>query len=127
MGSRERLWSIYGEAWGWPPEHLTAGQDREDLHHHADEIERHESFNYGLLDADETELVGCVYIDPTDGPGGDADISWWVRDEYVGSPARGTRLSQKGLIGGAPPPGCRLMQDFRHSAGFDQHSNGGAP
>ena len=19
MGSRERLWSIYGEAWGWPP------------------------------------------------------------------------------------------------------------
>ena len=19
MGSRDRLWSIYGEAWGWPP------------------------------------------------------------------------------------------------------------
>ena len=34
--------------------------------------------------ADETELIGCVYVDPTDKPGGDADISWWVRDEYVG-------------------------------------------
>ena len=30
-------------------------------------------------------LIGCVYIDPTDKPGGDADISWWVRDEYVGT------------------------------------------
>jgi hypothetical protein len=85
MGSRERLWAIYGEAWGWPPAEMTAEQDREDLQHHADEIERHESFNYAVLDADETELIGCVYIDPTDKPGADADISWWVRDEYVGS------------------------------------------
>ena len=23
MGSRERLWSIYGQAWGWPPETMT--------------------------------------------------------------------------------------------------------
>ncbi len=85
MGSRERLWSIYGEAWGWPPATMTAEQDREDLQHHADEMVTHESFNYALFDADETELIGCVYIDPTDKPGGDADISWWVRDEYVGS------------------------------------------
>ncbi len=85
MGSRERLWAIYGEAWGWPPADMTAEQDREDLQHHADEIERHESFNYALFDADETELIGCVYIDPTDKAGADADISWWVRDEYVGS------------------------------------------
>jgi hypothetical protein len=21
MGSRERLWELYGEAWGWPPAH----------------------------------------------------------------------------------------------------------
>ena len=86
MGSRERLWSIYGEAWGWPPATMTAEQDREDLQHHWDEIQAHESFNYALFDADETELLGCVYIDPTDKPGADADISWWVRDEYVAAP-----------------------------------------
>ena len=86
MGSRERLWSIYGEAWGWPPAHMTHEQDREDLAHHEAEIESHESFNYALFDADETALLGCVYIDPSDKPGGDADISWWVVDELVGSP-----------------------------------------
>ncbi|MEO7588746.1 MAG: GNAT family N-acetyltransferase [Arachnia sp.] len=86
MGSRERLWSIYGQAWGWPPATMTAEQDREDLQHHADEIEAHESFNFALFDPQETELIGCVYIDPPEKPGADAEISWWVRDEYVGSP-----------------------------------------
>ena len=85
MGSQARLWSIYGEAWGWPPATMTAEQDRADLRRHAEEMETHESFNYALFDADETELIGCCYIDPADKPGADADISWWVRDEYVGS------------------------------------------
>ncbi|QYH37041.1 GNAT family N-acetyltransferase [Salinibacterium sp. M195] len=85
MGSRERLWSIYGKAWGWPPATMTAEQDRVDLQRHADEMETHESFNFALFDENETELIGCVYIDPAEKPGADADISWWVRDEYVGS------------------------------------------
>ena len=84
-GSRERLWSIYGEAWGWPPDGMTPEQDREDLQRHWDEINAHESFNYALFDERETELIGCVYVDPTDRGGADADISWWVRDEHVGS------------------------------------------
>ncbi|MGZ4640393.1 MAG: hypothetical protein ACXV2J_15195, partial [Actinomycetes bacterium] len=33
MGSQERLWSIYGEAWGWPPATMTHEQDRDDLAH----------------------------------------------------------------------------------------------
>jgi len=85
MGSQERLWSIYGEAWGWPPATMTAEQDREDLARHEAEIAQHESFNYALLDAGETELIGCVYIDPPEKVGADAEISWWVRDEHVGS------------------------------------------
>lgn len=85
MGSQEQLWSIYGDAWGWPPATMTAEQDRADLQRHADEMEAHESFNFALFDADETELIGCVYIDPGELPKADAEISWWVRDEYVGS------------------------------------------
>jgi hypothetical protein len=86
MGSRERLWSIYGEAWGWPPATMTVEQDRDDLQHHEDEIEAHLSFNYALLDAGETELLGCVYIDPPpDGAPGVAVVSWWVVDRLVGS------------------------------------------
>lgn len=85
MGSRGRLWSIYGEAWGWPPVTMTHEQDRADLKHHEDEIEAHLSFNYALLDQGETELLGCVYLDPAEKVGADADISWWVVDRLVGS------------------------------------------
>ena len=52
---------------------------------HEAEAERHESFNYALFDEEETELIGCVYVDPPEKAGADAEISWWVRDEYVGS------------------------------------------
>jgi hypothetical protein len=85
MGSRERLWRIFGPAWGWPPSTLTYEQDREDLARHEDEIARHLSFNYALFDAQETALLGCVYIDPPEKTGADADISWWVIDTLVGS------------------------------------------
>jgi Acetyltransferase (GNAT) domain len=86
MGSRERLWQLYGEAWGWPPETMTLEQDRADLARHEREIAAHESFNYALFDLAETELVGCVYLDPPQKAGADAEISWWVVDDHVGTP-----------------------------------------
>lgn len=87
MGSQERLWSIYGEAWGWPPATMTIDADRDDLARHEAEIAAHEAFNYAVFDAEETELLGCVYIDPAGDsePGVDAIVSWWVIDEQVGS------------------------------------------
>jgi hypothetical protein len=88
MGSRERLWEIYGEAWGWPPATMTFEQDREDLAHHEAEIAAQETFNYAILDESESELLGCVYIDPADSrspPGTDAVSSWWVVDRMVGT------------------------------------------
>lgn len=85
MGSRERLWSIYGEAWGWPPATMTAEADREDLARHARDIEDHKSFNYALFDRHESALLGCVYIDPPSKAGADAEISWWVIDSMVGT------------------------------------------
>lgn len=84
LGSQARLWSIYGRAWGWPPASMTHEQDRQDLARHEAEIEAHESFNYALFNADETELLGCVYVDPPEKPGADAEISWWVVDAEVG-------------------------------------------
>lgn len=85
MGSRERLWSIYGPIWGWPPSTMTLEQDRDDLAHHEAEIASHDSFNYALLDPAESELLGCVYIEPPLKEGADAEISWWVVDRLVGS------------------------------------------
>jgi RimJ/RimL family protein N-acetyltransferase len=85
MGSQPRLWRIFGKAWGWPPATMTHEQDRQDLARHEAEIARHESFNYALFDEAESELLGCVYIDPPEKLGADAEISWWVVDRLVGS------------------------------------------
>jgi RimJ/RimL family protein N-acetyltransferase len=85
MGSQARLWSIYGDAWGWPPADMSAEDDRADLARHADEMTRNESFNFALFDRDETRLLGCLYIDPQERVGADAEVSWWVVDELVGS------------------------------------------
>lgn len=43
MGSRESLWTRYGEPWGWPPDTMTFEQDREDLARHEREIAAHEA------------------------------------------------------------------------------------
>jgi hypothetical protein len=88
MGSRERLWAKYGEAWGWPSAALSYEADKEDLARHEAEIAAHETFNYAVLNEDETMLFGCVYIDPPDtqsAPGSDALVSWWVVDPAIGT------------------------------------------
>jgi hypothetical protein len=88
MGSRERLWTRYGPEWGWPPATMSYDQDRQDLARHQSEIAAHEAFNYAVLDDRETELLGCIYIDPPDDaspPGSTAVASWWVVDDAVGT------------------------------------------
>lgn len=85
MGSRERLWTVFGPAWGWPAATMTYEADQADLLRHEKEIAAHQSFNYALFNAPETALLGCVYIDPPERAGADGEISWWVVDELVGS------------------------------------------
>ena len=85
MGSRERLWGLYGDVWGRPPSTMTYEQDREDLERHFIEVQAHESFNYALFDHDETQLLGCVYVDPSQDGTSEAEVSWWVVDDRVGS------------------------------------------
>lgn len=85
MGSRERLWAKYGAAWGWPPATMTVEQDRDELLRHEREIEAHETFNYAVLNADESALLGCVYLDPPrPGDAGDVQVVWWVIDAHAG-------------------------------------------
>ena len=86
LESQERLWSIYGLDWNWPPRNLTVEQDREELARCEADTDQHRSFTYALFDLGETELLGCVHIDPD--PTGEADVavSWWVVDWLVDSP-----------------------------------------
>lgn len=97
MGSRNRLWSIYGDVWGWPPETMTFEADRTDLRYHEDEAAARSSFNFALFDTDETRLLGCCYIDPPEAvdesrlpTGIDAVINWWVVNDLVGTEVEAT-------------------------------------
>jgi hypothetical protein len=87
MGSRERLWEIFGPAWDWPQDTMTQEEDRLDLVRHEEEIAAHQSFNYALLDEPETAILGCVYIDPPERAGADGEVCWWVVNDLVGGEA----------------------------------------
>jgi hypothetical protein len=85
MIARDRLWSMFGPAWGWPAATMTYEEDRADLARHEAEIAAHKSFNYALLDDAETALLGCVYIDPPERAGADAEICWWTVNGELGT------------------------------------------
>jgi hypothetical protein len=84
MGSQPRLWQLFGPVWEWPPDDMTREQDHADLVRHADEMTRNESFNFAIFDHEETALLGCVYVDPPEAEGYDAEVLWWVVEDEVG-------------------------------------------
>lgn len=88
MGSQANLWSLFGVRWGWPSPTMTIGQNLDDLVRHEREMEAQKSYNYCILDEEESQLWGCVYLDPPDAaslPAVDADVCWWVVDSARGS------------------------------------------
>jgi hypothetical protein len=63
---------------------MTYEEDREDLKRHEDEIAAQESFNYAVLNEDESALFGCVYIDPpARGENHGAVASWWASEPEI--------------------------------------------
>lgn len=83
MSSRDHLWQMFGQAWGWPPQDLTLEQDMIDLAWHQKEFQLHSSFDYAVMSLDEKRLLGCVYIDPPSKAGYDAEIYLWVRESEL--------------------------------------------
>ena len=67
----------FGPPRRWPqPMDLEA--NRADLVDHAKDFEKREGFTYSILDGD--DVIGCVYIYPSNDPGHDAAVSSWVRE-----------------------------------------------
>lgn len=78
-------------SWGadtWPFE-MSAAANLGDLEMHWGEFERGEAFAYTVLDPADGDVIGCVYIDPDDGPlddeaeRGDAMVRSWVRRSHA--------------------------------------------
>jgi hypothetical protein len=81
MTSADRLRERF-PLWAWPPEDgLSLEQDLIDLAWHQKEAELKRSFNYVVLSPDESCVLGCVYVDPPQKKGADADVTFWVRVE----------------------------------------------
>ena len=71
------------EGWGWPPdEGFSADRNLADLWEHADEFERRVAFAYSVLAPDSDDVIGCVYIDPSDRDG-TASVRSWVRADVA--------------------------------------------
>jgi len=63
---------------GAPPPSITLAEDYGELKRHAWEFQNHTAFAYGLLTADKTLELGCVYINPSPKAGYDATVRLWV-------------------------------------------------
>ena len=59
MTSREHLWQMFGDTWGWPSEDLTLEQDLIDLGWHQKEFQLRSSFDYAVMSLDEKRVLGA--------------------------------------------------------------------
>ena len=82
MSSAEHLRSHF-PLWGWPSADMTLESDLVDLGWHQREALLRRSFNYAVMSSDESRLLGCVYVDPPEKEGADADVSFWVRADEL--------------------------------------------
>jgi hypothetical protein len=85
MSSRERLWTEFGDVWGWPRADLTLEETLVEVAWRQREGELRRSFSFAVLTTDESRLLGTVRIDPPGKVGADAEATFWVRSDRDGS------------------------------------------
>ncbi len=80
MSSAERLRQRFPYG-GWPDPGMTLEQNLIDLAWHQKEAQLRRSFAYAVVEKDEQRVLGCVYIDPPEKRGVDAEVTLWVRSD----------------------------------------------
>jgi len=83
MTSLDHLQGIFGPKSKWPTKDLTLEQDLIDLGWHQKEFQRRSSFTYTVVRLDESEVIGCIYIFPTNKGDYNAEITMWVRSSVL--------------------------------------------
>lgn len=64
---------------------MSLDDDLVDLARHRKEAHLRRSFNYAVISPDESRVLGCVYVDPPERQGADADVTLWVRVDEEGT------------------------------------------
>jgi len=79
MTSIDHLQGVFGTNSTWPKNDLTLEQDLIDLGWHQKEFQKLSSFAYTMMNLDESQCLGCVYVLPSDNDQYDAVVILWVR------------------------------------------------
>ena len=82
MTSIDHLQKMYASS-DWPNKELTFEQDLIDLGWHQKEFQLRRSFAYTIVSLDESQVIGCLYINPTTKGDYDASITMWVRTSVL--------------------------------------------
>lgn len=85
MTSIDHLQGVFGSRSKWPGKELTLEQDLIDLGWHQKEFQRRSSFAYTVMNREESQCLGCVYINPTSKIKFDAEVYLWVRQSELES------------------------------------------
>jgi hypothetical protein len=81
MESQDLLHTMFGGP--WPRTGFTLKENLDDLKRHQQEFLDRKAFAYTVISLDESRVLGCVYINPTEVNNVDAVIHMWVRQtEY---------------------------------------------
>jgi len=70
---------------GYWPDGLTLEQNLIDLGWHQKEFQKRRSFAYTVVTPCESQVLGCVYIDPPQKIGFDANVFLWARQSMLAS------------------------------------------
>lgn len=64
----------------WPPVGgMTLAENLADLDRHAADFAARKGFTFTVLDPDSGDVIGCVYLYPSDSPDHDVEVQSWVR------------------------------------------------
>ncbi len=85
ISSQEQLVNLFNDDSPWP-NGLTLEQNLIDLGWHQKEFQKRRSFAYTVVSLDDNEVLGCLYIYPSQNKEYCADIFLWYKESYIGEP-----------------------------------------
>jgi hypothetical protein len=62
-----------------PPDGMTLERNLSDLQRHADDFTQRRGFTFTVLDPDDGDVIGCVYLYPSKAEEYDVTVQSWVR------------------------------------------------
>ncbi|WP_217919864.1 GNAT family N-acetyltransferase [Actinomadura sp. BRA 177] len=85
LGSLDRLAGRFGPEWGWPDSEFTFEQALIDVAWLQKQGQLRRSFSYVVTTPDGERQLGRIHVAPSDEPGADAVVVFWVRADEENS------------------------------------------